>query len=92
MTSQSFTAALTAVGYVGLSLCGVPQWWHMLGTGDVAGVSPWFLASYTASLAALQAAFVLGRVGRALVLGNAAGLLNALASLAAYGWVAGGNA
>jgi hypothetical protein len=82
--------ALTAIGYTGLSLCGVPQWWHMLATGDAAGVSLWFLLGYVASLSALQIAFALGCMGRALVVGNAVGLVNALFSLAAYWWIAGG--
>lgn len=84
MTSHSFTKALTLAGYIGLSLCGVPQWWHMLATRDVAGVSLPFLAAYAGSLACLQVAFALGGLGRALIWGNAAGLANVVICLVAY--------
>lgn len=76
--------ALTLAGYVGLSLCGVPQWWHMLFTGDVAGVSLVFLVGYVISLACLQAAFIAGGFGWLINLGNFAGLCNAVACLGAY--------
>lgn len=75
---------LLGLGYIGLSLCGVPQWWHMLTSRDVAGVSLPFLAAYTGSLACLQVAFALGGLGRALVWGNFAGLCNAAACLGLY--------
>ena len=84
--------ALTGLGYAGLAGCGVPLWWHMAATGDASGVSVWFLALYTASLALLQAGLVLGRLGRALVWGNAAGLANVLIALAVYLWIQGGGA
>ena len=76
--------ALTLAGYVGLSLCGFPASAHMAATGDVAGVSLPFLAAYAGSLACLQVAFALGGLGRALVWGNAAGLVNAALCLGLY--------
>ncbi|MCA1988152.1 MAG: hypothetical protein LDL07_03265 [Desulfarculus sp.] len=84
MPFDRVTKVLTLVGYVGLSLCGVPQWWHMATTGDVAGVSLPFLVGYAGSLLCLQVAFALGGLGRALVLGNFAGLCNAAACLGLY--------
>ena len=84
MSKPNTIQALTITGYACLALAGVPQWWHMLATGDVAGVSPWFLGAYAFGLTCLQLAFWRGRLGRALAWGNALGLANILASLAAY--------
>ena len=92
MKNASATKWLTIAGYVCLALAGVPQWWHMLASRDVAGVSPWFLGAYTFGLACLQVAFWRGRLGPALVWGNALGLANILASLGAYWWITGGMA
>lgn len=75
---------LLGLGYIGLAGCGVPQWLHMLTSRDVAGVSLPFLAVYVASLALLQVAFVVGRFGWAVVLGNFAGLCNVAMCLGLY--------
>jgi len=82
---------LILAGYIALAICGVPQWWHMLTTRDVSGVSLPFLLLYFFGLACLQTAFTIGNFGRALYWGNLAGLGNAALCLGFYLGITGGG-
>ena len=78
---------LTVAGFGLLAGCGAAQWWAILATGRVEGLSPLFLGLYTAGLALVQAAFRLSRVGLAYEIGNGVGLANAVAICWSWWWV-----
>lgn len=84
MSRNRIIKTLAVAGYLLLAVAGVPQWWHLLTTRDATGLSLPFLTFYFVGLAALQVSFWLARLGRALIWGNLAGLVNAALCLGLY--------
>lgn len=84
---REIAGKLLRFGYGLLSGCGAFQWGITLWTGRTEGVSGTFLGLFVVGLAVLTVAFWLNREHRWIQIGNAVGLLNALAMLAAWWWV-----
>lgn len=84
---KKYTSWFSRLGYVGVAVCGAPQWIQTLITGKAEGLSVVFVAALALALIFLQIGFQRDRLGWAYKLGNAAALFNALAMAAAWAWV-----
>lgn len=84
---MSGSSLFSRLGYIGVALCGAPQWIQTIITGKAEGLSLVFVAVLAVALICLQIGFQKDRLGLAYRIGNAAALFNALAMGAAWAWV-----
>lgn len=65
-----------ALGYIGLSVCYIPQWWQVWRSRRIEGLSRYFLALLTWSLVLVQVGMAARSAPALIQIGNALALAN----------------